>query len=296
MSVYLDKRNNVPVPARLSRSNVLPYRLTDWAVDLWRPSVAKYQIVAAASTRLKGIIGQCTYGPYTPDLLGLFMPIGLFFRCLRITQHCTWAALLVTVSIWVGPSATPASGQSPSCPSSGFETFSGGGSAATEYVFSLAACQEATFTVTACDNSNYYASSLRLRVYGSGSNLLMDKTVMSPGADYCATAVIPSAGAQSGSPLPGTVGPGGHPTRMVVSGINLITYAVTVNKISEPGYNTGARDFGAAPLLSPLPAMVKARVQKFDDGQYFKVRVAAGGTLQLTGSATKTYCYQGYWA
>jgi hypothetical protein len=62
-----------------------------------------------------------------------------------------------------------------------------------------------------------------------------------------------------------------------------IEYTITVTRVPRPGYNLGGTSQADAPLLTALPAAVKASVHPYEPRQYWKVQLAAGDTLKVIG-------------
>jgi len=70
-------------------------------------------------------------------------------------------------------------------------------------------------------------------------------------------------------------------------------FSLVVDKQPRPGYNVGGLGTADAPLLSPLPATVRASMIPKEGinqgGQYFAVRLAPSGTLRVTGTGSTTW-------
>ena len=73
-------------------------------------------------------------------------------------------------------------------------------------------------------------------------------------------------------------------------------YNITITRTPRPGYNTGGYDFSGAPSAS-LPATYRGslrdgrNVTPADRGQYFKVHLNGGQTIQASGSVTQNTQY-----
>jgi hypothetical protein len=100
---------------------------------------------------------------------------------------------------------------------------------------------------------------------------------------------LPVAASASGTPLPGTAGAAGRVASVVVMlspppyttiGVD---YTGTAVFTSRPGFNTGSPTLATAPLLAASPASVTGSLHYLEAGQYSRVRLRAGGTLQVTG-------------
>jgi hypothetical protein len=157
----------------------------------------------------------------------------------------------------------------------------------------LKPCQTAMFEVTVRDNANGNQHGvLEVQVQGENGLILFTRSAPSPvpPGGYIMTE-LPSLNSHEGRPLPGTIGPQALAEKIFVRANPWTTiqlqYEIKVIKTSVPGYNTGGRSFTDAPLLTLLPAEVKARIHTAEDGQYFRVRLAAGGTLKLVGTARR---------
>ncbi len=91
------------------------------------------------------------------------------------------------------------------------------------------------------------------------------------------------------SPFRGTRGPIGLASSIRVTGSSVtappLNYQLTITKVSRPGYNIGGLAFQDAPLLTNFPRTIYGSFYPNEVGQYFRVRLAAGGTLQATGFA-----------
>ena len=154
----------------------------------------------------------------------------------------------------------------------------------------LTPCQTVALELSVKNTATNYASFLRFRFYNEAdTEICMIAVNSGNGLAYVNYGSIPPTTSKCGSPLPGTIGPAGLPKYFLVDlnegSTAAIRYTLTRQKISMPGYNLGGRSFADAPLLSPLPATVNARIHHGpDEGQYFRVRLAAGGTLRLSGT------------
>jgi hypothetical protein len=112
---------------------------------------------------------------------------------------------------------------------------------------------------------------------------------------------LPLATSASGTPLPGTAGAAGRVASVVVT-LSLppyttvgVEYTGTAVLTSRPGFNTGSPTLATAPLLAASPAAITGSLHYLEEGQYSRVRLRAGGTLQVTGwlGITCTPCYGG---
>ena len=100
---------------------------------------------------------------------------------------------------------------------------------------------------------------------------------------------LPLATSASGTPLPGTAGAAGRVASVVVT-LSLppyttvgVEYTGTAVFTSRPDFNKGSPTLAAAPLLAASPAAVSGSLHYLEAGQYSRVRLRAGGTLQVTG-------------
>ena len=73
-------------------------------------------------------------------------------------------------------------------------------------------------------------------------------------------------------------------------------YNFTITRTPRPGYNTGGYDFSSAPLIS-LPATYRGslrdgrNVTPADRGQYFKIHLSGGQSIQASGTVTQNTQY-----
>ena len=58
-----------------------------------------------------------------------------------------------------------------------------------------------------------------------------------------------------------------------------------------PNYNTGGTSAATATFLSTFPRTIYASIQPSETGQYFKVRLAPGGRIRVTGTAQASSYY-----
>lgn len=100
---------------------------------------------------------------------------------------------------------------------------------------------------------------------------------------------MPLPSGYSGTPLPGTAGDAGRVSTVAVTIGNPayttvgLAYTATVVFAPRPGYNVGGTSLMTAPLLAASPAAVSGSLHYLEAGQYYRVRLRAGGTLQVTG-------------
>jgi hypothetical protein len=101
------------------------------------------------------------------------------------------------------------------------------------------------------------------------------------------TRTIPSTNIYS-APYRGTRGAGGLPSHLKFkSTLRSNRYVITVTTSRRPDYNKGGPSFGSAAYVTGFPKTIYASIQStaYEPGQYFKLRLAAGGQIRVSGSA-----------
>ena len=127
-----------------------------------------------------------------------------------------------------------------------------------------------------------WGAAARADVYNSsGTVLFWDSWSSYP----IASRTIPNSNYYS-APYRGTRGPTGLPSDVVIKSTarrNLVT--LTISKSPRPNFNTGSMSAAQATFVGNFPTTVYASMQPSETGQHFKVRVAAGGRIRVTGTA-----------
>ena len=182
--------------------------------------------------------------------------------------------------------ATPAGAQ-PACPGgtttlppiNGSFTASGTGTAS--HGVTLAPCETIVIAVSGYGDPQW-GGSLKVELFGQTGVRLANSNRACYGA---CTFQVP---VESWAPHRGTRGPISLAQQVLVTGSTSrppLNYQLTITKVSRPGYNIGGLSFQDAPLLSNFPKTIYGSLYPYEVGQYFRVRLAAGGTLRASGFA-----------
>jgi hypothetical protein len=178
------------------------------------------------------------------------------------------------------------------CPADSVQTFGGAladGASAT-YPLDIRPCETLTINVatTATEPPVYYGASTKLSVYNSsGESLFSNAWSSYPTASQ----TLPSDILYS-APYRGTRGPSGLPSHLVIQSLARASqHTIVVTRSRRPHYNTGGTSAATATLLSTFPRTIYASIQPSETGQYFRVRLAPGGRIRVSGTAQASSYY-----
>lgn len=198
------------------------------------------------------------------------------------------SAILI-VAVFAGPRPAAAD---PACPEgSRHQVISGAVSKSsgltTSHPVSMAPC-ETLFVGFTGATAGPVAVSVKVSLTNSNGVELSSRSSWCYVATGCGF-TIPGSSSYSGTPLPGTAGDAGRASTLVVTMGNSayttsgVTYVIEAWFNSRPGYNRGSPGIGAAPLLAKSPETIAGSLMYLENGQYYRVRLRAGGTLQVSG-------------
>ena len=160
----------------------------------------------------------------------------------------------------------------------------------------MAPCELMKFrlTATVAGQGMPNAVPVQITTYNASGEILDDHSLWCWLVGGC-TVDMPQAWSWAGTPLPATRGPKGRPTAIKVKMLGwnttaMLTYTLDVEYQSRPQHNWGGDATSNAPLLTNSPAVVRGSLhwREHAQGQYYKVRIAPGGTLTVAGTAAVT--------
>jgi hypothetical protein len=161
---------------------------------------------------------------------------------------------------------------------------------ARRYPLALQPCEAVTISVSTTANEPpvYYGAAAQLLVYNSSGEELYAKAW---GSYPTASETVPNGNLYT-APYRGTRGLSGLPSQMVIKSLSRgFEYTIIVSRSRRPNYNTGGTTPTTATFLGNFPRTIYASIQPTETGQYFRVRVAAGGRIRVTGTAQTSPLY-----
>ena len=155
---------------------------------------------------------------------------------------------------------------------------------APDIIIDLKPCQTLSVTVETSDPHQWWGNTFQFQLFNTTNQVLYEQVWSSLSTS---TKVFPITAYGWTHPYRGTRGAPGLPYKAVfrttASPAGSANYTITITKLRRPSYNIGGSEFANAPVVT-TDQTYRGSVHRLETGQYFKVNLAAGQSLSMSGS------------